>query len=116
MSILVTGAFGCIRSWVASALLADGKAAVLLDVSDAPWRPRMIAGPDVASRLTIVRGDITDLTGLRRVVADHDIRRILHLAAWQVPLCRQDPPGGARVNVVGTANVFEAARASEGHV
>ncbi|HLE45214.1 MAG TPA: SDR family oxidoreductase, partial [Methylomirabilota bacterium] len=46
-----------------------------------------------------------------RVVGDHGITRIIHLAAWQVPLCRQDPSKGALVNVVGTANVFEAAKA-----
>ena len=33
---------------------------------------------------------------------------MIHLAALQVPFCRADPPLGARVNVVGTVNVFEA--------
>src|SRR5438094_921743 len=73
-------------------------------------------GDDVARRVTIVRGDIADHDALVRVVRDHAARRIIHLAAWQVPLCRQDPAKGALVNVVGTANVFEAARASEGRV
>jgi nucleoside-diphosphate-sugar epimerase len=49
-------------------------------------------------------------------VQEHDVRRIIHLAAWQVPLCRQDPARGALINVVGTANVFEAARAAGGRV
>jgi nucleoside-diphosphate-sugar epimerase len=61
--------------------------------------------------VTAVRGDVTDRDALGRVVREHGIRRIVHLAAWQVPLCRQDPVRGASVNVVGTANVFEAARA-----
>ena len=34
---------------------------------------------------------------------------MVHLAALQVPFCRADPPLGARVNVVGTVNVLEAA-------
>jgi nucleoside-diphosphate-sugar epimerase len=50
------------------------------------------------------------------VVQEHGVRRIIHLAAWQVPLCHQDPVRGALVNVVGTANVFEAARAAGGRV
>jgi nucleoside-diphosphate-sugar epimerase len=37
-------------------------------------------------------------------------RAIIHLAALQVPFCKADPIAGARVNVVGTVNVFEAAR------
>src|SRR3989441_9295754 len=97
-------------------LLAAGKRPVVFDVGDDRWRPRMSAGDDVGRRITIGRGDIADRDALVRVVRHHAIRRIIHLAAWQVPLCRQDPSRGALVNVVGTANVFEAARASEGRV
>src|SRR5438128_2497114 len=116
VSTLVTGGFGCIGSWVVRALLAEGERPVIFDLGDDPWRMRMIAGPDVASRITIVRGDIADLAAIQRIVNDHGIRRIIHLAAWQVPLCRQDPPRGAAINVVGTANVFEVARASAGQI
>ncbi len=116
MTTLVTGGFGCIGSWVVRGLLADGERPVVYDLGDDPWRLRMIAGDDVAARATLVRGDVTDRDALRAVVRDHAIRAIIHLAAWQVPLCRQDPAGGARVNVVGTANVFEAARAASGQV
>jgi nucleoside-diphosphate-sugar epimerase len=35
---------------------------------------------------------------------------VIHLAALQVPFCKADPVAGAQVNVVGTVNVFEAAR------
>jgi UDP-glucose 4-epimerase len=111
MTTLVTGAFGCIGSWVTRELLAAGERPVLFDFSDDPWRLRMIAGADVTGRATIVRGDIADREQVARIVGAHRIRRILHLAAWQVPLCRQDPSRGALVNVVGTANVFEAVRA-----
>ena len=76
----------------------------------------MIAGPDAPSRIAIVRGDITDRESLARVVRDHAIRRVIHLAAWQVPLCRQDPPRGAAINVVGTANVFDVVRAAAGQI
>src|SRR2546421_54072 len=116
MTTLVTGAFGCIGSWVIRGLLADGERPVAFDLGDDPWRLRMIAGDDVASRVILVRGDIADRDALVGVVREHGIRRIVHLAAWQVPLCRQDPARGALVNVVGTANVFEAARAVAGQV
>lgn len=116
MTTLVTGAFGCIGAWVVRGLLADGERPVAFDLDDDPWRMRMIVGPDVASRLTIVRGDIADREQVTRAVLDHGVDRIIHLAAWQVPLCRQDPPKGALINVVGTANVFEAARATRGRI
>jgi nucleoside-diphosphate-sugar epimerase len=76
----------------------------------------MLNGDDVTERITLVRGDITDREAVGAAVQAHDVRRIVHLAAWQVPLCRQDPARGALVNVVGTVNVFEAARASGGRV
>jgi nucleoside-diphosphate-sugar epimerase len=116
MTTLVTGAFGCIGAWVIRALLAEGERPVVYDLGDDPWRLRMIVGPDVATRLTSVRGDIADREHLTRAVLDHGVERIIHLAAWQVPLCRQDPSRGALINVVGTANVFEAARATKGRV
>ena len=47
---------------------------------------------------------------VERVLAEHGITHIVHLAALQVPFCRADPPKGAEVNVAGTANLFEAAR------
>ncbi len=111
MTTLVTGAFGCIGAWVVRGLLAGGERPVVFDLADDPWRLRMLVADDVARRVTAVRGDVTDRDALGGVVREHGIRRIVHLAAWQVPLCRQDPVRGASVNVVGTANVFEAARA-----
>ena len=111
MTTLVTGAFGCIGAWVVKRLLTAGERPVVYDLGDDPWRMRMIVGPERLDDVTMVRGDIGDRDSVVRVVAEHRITRIIHLAAWQVPLCRQDPSRGALVNVVGTANVFEAAKA-----
>lgn len=111
MATLVTGAFGCIGSWVVKRLLAAGERPVAYDVGDDPWRMRMIVGSERLKDVRIITGDIADRDALGRAVGAQDITRLIHLAAWQVPLCRQDPPRGALINVVGTANVFEAAKA-----
>jgi len=111
MAFLVTGAFGCIGAWVVKRLLAAGQRPVVYDLGEDPWRLRMIVGPEGLQDVVMVRGDIADREAIDDVVERHGITRIIHLAAWQVPLCRQDPPRGALVNVVGTANVFEAAKA-----
>src|SRR6266542_4397614 len=116
MTTLVTGAFGCIGAWVCKRLLEAGERPIALDVGDDPWRLRMIVGPHRLRDLVMVQGDITDRDGVSRVVGEHQAERIIHLAAWQVPLCRQDPSRGALVNVVGTANVFEAAKAHRDRV
>src|SRR3989337_2785975 len=116
MATLVTGAFGCIgsrgvRGVLAAGggrrLLAAGEIPVVYDFGDDPWRLRMIVGVERLRDVPLIKGDIADLDHLRRVVPERRITRIIHLAAWQVPLCRQDPAGGARVNVVGRTNELQ---------
>lgn len=107
---LVTGALGCIGAWTVRELVREGAPVVVFDVGSDPRRLEPIMTPDELARVTFVAGDITDLDSLERALADHDITNVVHLAALQIPFCRADPPLGARVNVVGTVNVFEAVR------
>ena len=107
---LVTGIRGCLGAWTAKALLDEGVDVVGFDLGDASHRLELVLGDD-AARVTIVQGDITDRAALDRALDEHAITRVVHLAALQVPFCREDPVLGARVNVVGTMNVLEAVRA-----
>jgi nucleoside-diphosphate-sugar epimerase len=107
---LVTGALGCIGAWTVRELAREGVPVVGLDVGTDTRRLELVMGPDELERVTLARGDITDLDAVERALRDHDITNVIHLAALQVPFCRADPPLGARVNVVGTVNVFEAVR------
>ena len=66
---------------------------------------------DARAGITLVAGDITDEEALGRALDEHEITRVVHLAALQVPFCRADPAAGARVNVLGTVAVFEAVKA-----
>lgn len=93
------------------AVLEDGDEPVGYDLGDATHRLDLILTAEERERLTLVRGDITDLDALRRTLDEERISRVVHLAALQVPFCRADPVLGARVNVVGTVNVFEAVKA-----
>ncbi|HZB77409.1 MAG TPA: NAD-dependent epimerase/dehydratase family protein [Solirubrobacteraceae bacterium] len=105
---LVTGSGGCIGAWVVAQLVAEGTEVVALDASDDDHRLRLLLAGDELDAPARVRGDITDLEALERVLDEQRITHAVHLAALQVPFCRADPPLGARVNVVGTVNVFEA--------
>ena len=105
---LVTGVLGCLGAWVARAVLADGAEVVGYDLGEDTARLRLVLGGEDADRVTLVRGDITDLEALERAIDDHAITRVVHLAALQVPFVRANPPLGMRVNVAGTVNVFEA--------
>ena len=104
---LVTGALGCLGAWVARAVLDDGDDVVGYDLGESKARLDLVLG-EAARRVDLVRGDITDLDALERVLDDHEITRVVHLAALQVPFVRANPPLGMRVNVAGTVNVFEA--------
>ncbi len=105
---LITGAGGCIGAWVIAQLVGEGAPAVALDASDDDHRLRLLLDDAALAALPRVRGDITDLAAFERTLDEHAITHVIHLAALQVPFCRADPPLGARVNVVGTVNVFEA--------
>jgi nucleoside-diphosphate-sugar epimerase len=107
---LVTGALGCIGAWTVRELVREGVPVVAFDVGRDTRRLALVMTPDELALVTFVIGDITDLDALERALDDHDITNVVHLAALQVPFCRADPPLGARVNVTGTVNVFEAVR------
>jgi nucleoside-diphosphate-sugar epimerase len=107
---LVTGALGCIGAWTVRALAREGHPVVAFDLASDARRLRLIATPAELERVVHVRGDITDLASIGSAIDDHRISQVIHLAALQVPACRADPPLGARVNVLGTVNVFEAVR------
>jgi UDP-glucuronate 4-epimerase len=110
MAHLVTGALGAIGAWVVRALLDRGHEVVIYDLGGADHRLRFALADDELARITRVTGDVTDLAELERTIDDRGIDAVIHLAALQVPFVRDDPVAGARVNVTGTVNAFEAVR------
>jgi nucleoside-diphosphate-sugar epimerase len=115
-TFLVTGAHGFIGAWVVKRLLASGERVVRFDASADARRLRLIMDENEIARAPLVAGDITEASALPSIVEDFRITHVIHLAGLQVPTCKADPRLGALVNVVGTVNVFEAARASAGRV
>jgi nucleoside-diphosphate-sugar epimerase len=89
---------------------------VIFDNNADQRRLRLIMDEDEISRAQLVAGDITDAESLPPVIERFDITRIIHLAGLQVPTCRVDPRLGALVNVLGSINVFEAARLAAGKI
>ncbi len=106
----ITGAQGCIGSWIVKALVERGEDVVVFDRSEDSRRLRAIMQPEQIDGVRFVTGDITDGAVVRRALAESQATRVVHLAGLQVPICKADPVSGALVNVVGTLNVFEAAR------
>ena len=112
MRVLLTGGYGCIGSWIVRDLLDRGDRAWVYDLKEDTHRLRLLLGDDELSQVGFVRGDVTDLDGLKKALTEHGITHVVHLAGLQVPVCRADPMLGAKVNVLGTLAVFEAVRAA----
>src|SRR3989441_3860342 len=108
--VVVTGAGGCIGSWVLALLARAGVPACAVDLSEDKRRPRLLMSEDELKRVEWRTGDISDGAAVLRILEAGRPSAIIHLAALQVPFCKADPVAGAKVNVVGTVNIFEAAR------
>jgi UDP-glucuronate 4-epimerase len=107
---LITGALGCIGAWAAALLAREGIPVTTLDIGADRRRLASIMTEDELSLVQHVVADLTDLAALERVLDEHEITNVVHLAAMLIPLAKADPPRGAHVNVVGTVNVLEAVK------
>jgi nucleoside-diphosphate-sugar epimerase len=108
--VLVTGAGGCIGSWALSLLLDAGVPVAAFDMTWDKRRPKLLLSESELQQIKWFTGDIADPAALNSALDQSGAKAIIHLAALQVPFCKADPAAGARVNVLGTINVFEAAR------
>src|SRR5215510_3653889 len=109
---LVTGALGCIGAWVVRNLIREGVPTAIFDLANDSRRLRLIMSEDELVRVQMQSGDIANLSDVEGALQATGATHVIHLAALQVPFCKADPSLGARVNVLGTVNVFEAAKRS----
>jgi len=116
MRVLLTGGYGCIGAWIGCNLLERGDQAWIYDLKEDPRRLRLLLPEEKVQQVAFVQGDVTDLANLRAAIDKHAITHVVHLAGLQVPTCRADPMLGAKVNVLGTLAVFEAARLLAGQI
>ncbi len=101
--ILVTGGTGFVGVRTVAALHEAGHTVRILDLSPRP--DRLPTGIPVE----IVAGDITDPNTVLQAARDCD--GIVHLVGLMTVDCARDPVLGVRVNLIGSLNVLEAAKA-----
>lgn len=99
MRILITGGAGFLGRHVAGRAVQAGHHVVLYDRAAAE-KP----GP------AALVGDIADRGALVAAIRGHDIEAVVHLATLLTDASTADPVEAARINCVGTAALFEAAR------
>jgi nucleoside-diphosphate-sugar epimerase len=107
---IVTGAAGCIGSWVVRNLIRENIPVAVFDLNQRLNRLSIILTEDEMNKIQVIVGDISKFEDVDRAIGDFGANHIIHLAAMQLPFCKADPVKGAMVNVVGTVNIFEAAK------
>ena len=108
--VLITGAGGCIGAWTIAMLLKNNIDVIACDLTNNKKRPELLIESQDLSKVPWIEGDISDTESVLNTIEKYKPESIIHLAALQVPFCAADPTGGAKVNVVGTVNVMEAAK------
>ncbi|WIV66996.1 NAD-dependent epimerase/dehydratase family protein [Natrialbaceae archaeon AArc-T1-2] len=106
-TVLVTGGTGFIGSYVVQDLLEHGHDVVAYDRSR---DTKILENLGVADDVEVRGGDVSEPTDVIRTVKETKATHIVHLAALLTTAARKEPRAAANVNVVGTNNVFEAAR------
>ena len=110
--VLVTGADGFIGSHLAEALVRENAEVTALALYNAFDRYGWLdeVDPEARSSMTLVRGDIRDGVAMHRLAEGHDV--VFHLAALiGIPYSYDSAQSYIDVNVTGTLNMLEAARA-----
>ncbi len=115
MNLLITGGAGFIGSHTARRMALQAERVVLLDNFNNAYDPaikwanvRALTG---SRNVVVVEADVRDAARVERLVIDHRITHILHLAAMaNVRASIEQAPLYTEVNVLGAVNVLEAAR------
>jgi UDP-glucose 4-epimerase len=112
MAVLITGA-GLIGCHTAALLAARGEAVVLLDLQPSAALIESVVGTAGMRHITLMASDVRDRAAMLALLHTQRITAVIHTAAALSMAIRQTPTLAADVNVGGTVNLLEAARACE---
>lgn len=114
-NILITGGAGFIGSHVVRLFVQKYAQYHIVNLDALTYAGNLANISDVeeATNYTFVKGDITDAGFLNRLFAEYQFEGVIHLAAEShVDRSISDPLAFVMTNVVGTANLLNAARES----
>jgi nucleoside-diphosphate-sugar epimerase len=106
--VLITGGSGFIGAWIVKRLAARGIEARIFDINPDRATVAGIAGEQLARDLDWRIGDIRITGDVANAAEGCD--GVIHMAGVLTPACQANPVRGAEINLIGTLNVFEAAK------
>jgi CDP-glucose 4,6-dehydratase len=108
---LVTGGRGFVGGWLAKALLERGETVISFDRRRRTEKPSAIGMLGIEGDLVQVEADLTDADEVSRVLGEHRVDTVFHLAAETiVGAVQASPTQGFESNVRGTWTVLQACR------
>jgi len=103
--IIIFGGCGFLGSWIVKAFLKKGYIVSIFDLKIQKELLSHVVGEDI-NKIKFINGDITNYEQVQESINDMD--HVINLAGLMTPDCSSNPILGAKVNVLGSINVFEA--------
>ncbi len=103
--IIIFGGCGFLGSWIVRAFLKKGYSVSVFDLKIQKELLSYIIGEDI-NKIKFIQGDITNYDQVQE--ATNNMDHVINLVGLMTPDCSTNPILGAKVNVLGSINVFEA--------
>ena len=103
--VIIFGGCGFLGSWIVRAFLKKGYSVSIFDLKIKKELVSLVVGEDI-NKIKFINGDITNYDQVQEVTNNMD--HVINLAGLMTPDCSSNPILGAKVNVLGSINVFEA--------
>ena len=103
--IIIFGGCGFLGSWIVKSFLLKGYNVSIFDLKIQKELLSYDIGKDI-NKIKFIQGDITNYDQVQKATSKMD--HVINLAGLMTPDCSSNPILGAKVNVLGSINVFEA--------